>query len=302
MRLILLLITSVFIYAAESKDKNSLAKYDKTEIVDLRLNPKMVFTLPIRSMDLGLTTIMFPGPIEGIYSSKVESMQGQEKIFNPFVMSHEKGSYFFLVKSLAPEGKRAAVNVIFERQTYVIKLVSAKKAVSAVNFLRPVVLKERKAMPPRLILGLIDKSKAYSLFKEHQPEQLAGSSHKVFKNLAFKYRFHDIKLIEAFRYTAQDTIIFHCEIKNKTTAILRLNPKNYIANIKGKFYHSALSESPDTIGPKSSVRIYFAIVGKSSGGRNNLSLDNNWTIVAPIDEKRAAKQLGLDLKAPKESK
>ena len=112
----------------------------------------------------------------------------------------------------------------------------------------------------------------------------------------------DIKLIEAFRYTAQDTIIFHCEIKNKTTAILRLNPKNYIANIKGKFYHSALSESPDTIGPKSSVRIYFAIVGKSSGGRNNLSLDNNWTIVAPIDEKRAAKQLGLDLKAPKESK
>ncbi|MFA6717380.1 MAG: hypothetical protein WCS27_18510, partial [Victivallaceae bacterium] len=118
---------SGMLYAAE----------EHKEIITYKLDCNKVF--PIATyLDKGVTTIMFPGQIEGIAAGNV-AMNGVHYQVNgapvcDFLLSFQPGSYYFSVRALKA-GASGTVNVVYGRNTYILKLQENEaEAMSTVNF------------------------------------------------------------------------------------------------------------------------------------------------------------------------
>jgi hypothetical protein len=160
--LIFLLISGV-IHAAE-KHK---------EVVTYRLDNKRVY--PINTyLTRGVTTVMFPGQIEGIAAGNIAMNQVHYNIDGSpacdFLMSFKPGNYYFSIRALK-SGASGTVNIIYRRNTYILKLQENEDiAMSTVSFSNengdsgP---KRDFRLPSNAVLkGLLDKAKSFDLLKK----------------------------------------------------------------------------------------------------------------------------------------
>jgi hypothetical protein len=258
------------------------------EIITVPLNPKLVHTLPITESDKGTTTVMFPGPVSAIYPSgvAVDNGSASEGSKYPFVISIPRSdASFFSIKCLDKKGMKGQINVIYNNQIIVIKLIAVELGASSVRFQKSVSpnLVMKAAVTPNLLISAIKKSKRYKQFKSYYPESVNGIAYKEISK-TFTYSYHDVTLLEAFRYNNLDTIVFHCTIKNKTDFEIKYNPSDCVSNLKEFFFHSRLTDSSGSVPPKSTTHFYFAIQG--SHQKKPLSLSNPWIIIVPINEKK----------------
>lgn len=258
------------------------------EIVNLSLNPKIVHTIGVTASDLGVTTLVFPGPLEFVAPAKVDVVAeapGNKKVINPFIMAHTKGSYFITIKCHAAEGHKGAINVIYQRQVYVIKLKSMKQGLSSVNFVVPkkALTETRSVVTATKLMSAIDKAKAFYLLKQNYPEEAKMIPNKIY-NKEFSYKTHDLNLLRGYRFSNLDACVFEVVITNKTQSELRYNPKDIIINLNQNFFPAALVDASGHVPPGAKTTAYIVISGHPNGGDNDLSLDNPFVPIITIKE------------------
>jgi len=242
------------------------------------LDERAVITVPVATNRV--TTISFPGPIAAVDAVGVTA---DGKTPGQFQLAHTKGSSFLSVRSLA---RRAAtnLNIRWNKHTYVFELVESDTPILALNLedrAATEITLPAPAVTPTKLLALLDKAKSFPLLKKQHPEAVADAEVRVFgdKPQVTDFNDYEIRIEEAFRFNADDTLVFHIVLRNKSDKEIRYLPESFAVRVGNRLYYQSISDAPGVLPALSAGIVYFAITGTPDGGRNELSLKNEFTVL-----------------------
>jgi len=254
-------------------------------IHELPLDEHRVYTVPVSVARV--TTVSFPGPIAAIDGAWVAT---DEKTQGLFQLAHQPGTSFFSVRSLDKDAA-TNLNVRWNDKTYVLELKDSPAPVLSLIFqpLPDSRLASKKKQPPvtpTSLLGALDWAKAYPVLKDTRAD--------VVKDIAFKDYHLDpsvmdhgsfqILLEEAYRFDVQDTLVFRLLLRNTSDREIRYNPSNFVLRVGEQRFNASISDASGVMPPKQDSTAYFAVTGTPDGGRNNLSLENDFMIVLEVQD------------------
>lgn len=245
----------------------------------ITLDERVVVTVPVATNRV--TTISLPGPIAAIDAVGVTA---DGKTPGQFQLAHTKGSSFLSVRALA---RKAAtnLNIRWNKRTYVFELVESDTPVLALNLEdRTVTAQSAQPAPqvtPTRLLALVDKAKAFPLLKKQQPEAVAGAEARAFGDQPQITDFNDyeIRIEEVFRFNPEDTLVFHITLRNKSDREIRYLPESFCVRAGNRLYFQSISDAPGVLPACAASTVYFAVSGTPDGGRNELSLKNDFTVL-----------------------
>jgi hypothetical protein len=258
----------------------TVALADPPEAIQrVTLDARVVITVPVATNRV--TTISFPGPIAAIDAVDVTA---DGKTPGQFQLAHTKGSSFVSVRALA---RKAAtnLNIRWNKRTYVFELVESDAPVLALNLEDRTTTAETVQPAPQVtptrLLALLDKAKAFPLLKKQQPEAVAGTEARTFgdKPQITDFNDYEIRVQEVFRFNPEDTLVFHVTLRNKSEREIRYLPESFCVRVGNRLYFQSISDAPGVLPPRSATTVYFAITGTPDGGRNELSLKNDFTVL-----------------------
>lgn len=256
-------------------------------IKQFALDEYSIFKLKVH-FDKGVTTVMFPSALSGIYGSNVVTSSD-----NPgdFLLSYQPGAYFFSVRALK-KGADGSLNIIYNRKTYVLHLKEDDDPYSSVTFCSDSKSGRNKTykITPSILLSLLDKAKSYQLLKKYHPENTSDIAY-LKSNIRTVYDGFSIAVDEIFRFDREDTIVFRILVKNTSGKIISYDPRMLAARLGETVYYTSITDASGLIPAESEIPAYFAITGTPTGGRNNLSPDNRWKIIlSPNDDLKNKKE------------
>jgi hypothetical protein len=244
------------------------------------LDDNTAVTVPVATNRV--TTISFPGPIQAIDGAGF-TVDG--KTPGQFQLAHAKGSAFFSVRALVP-GASANLNIRWNDQTYVFELTQSSAPVLSLNMQAMPAPEEAgvgraRDVGPLRLMGLLDKAKAFPLLKTQQPQSVADVGFTTYDGKGLVSDFNDYKMTvqQAFRFNAQDTLVFRVAITNETDAPLIYQPDSFAIRAGNRLYPQSVSDATGIVPPNGQSIVYFAVTGTPDGGRNNLSLENHFTVL-----------------------
>ncbi len=248
----------------------------ETSIQRVTLDERVVVTVPVATNRV--TTISFPGPIAAIDAAGVTA---DGKTPGQFQLAHTKGSSFLSVRALA---RKAAtnLNIRWNKRTYVFELIESDAPVLALSLEdRVTAVQPAPQVTPTRLLALLDKAKAFPLLKKQQPEAVAGAEARTFgeKPQVSDFNDYEIRVEEVFRFNPEDTLVFHITLRNKTDQDIRYLPESFCVRVADRLYHQSVSDAPGVLPASAASTVYFAITGTPDGGRNELSLKNDFTVL-----------------------
>jgi len=258
----------------------SVALADSAAIQRVMLDDRTVVSVPVATNRV--TTINFPSPIDAIDGAGF-TVDG--KTPGHFQLAHAKGSAFLSVRALLPKAS-ANLNIRWHDHTYVFELVESNAPVLSLNMEAPPTPEEEGVgrapeVSPLKLLALLDKAKAFPLLKAQQPESVADVGFTSYdgKPLVSDFDDYEIQIEQAFRFNAEDTLVFRVAITNKVDAPLIYQPDSFALRAGNRLYPQSISAADGSVPPKGRSIVYFAITGTPDGGRNNLSLKNQFTVL-----------------------
>ncbi|MBN8710198.1 MAG: hypothetical protein BGO12_19995 [Verrucomicrobia bacterium 61-8] len=240
------------------------------------LDEFVIYDIPVASKT-GTTTIMFPSEISGLFA---KSVAAQEQENAGFLISFTPGNFYFTIRALKKDAEDH-LTVIFNRKAYVLHLTASEKPFYNVTFYQD----ERKgkdggrvAIVPERLLSLMDKAKAYPLFKANHPDALAGVLHAV-PGITNYYDGFNVRIRDVWRFEQDDTLIFRLEFENTSDRTVYYKPQDLAVRLDERIYTQSLADASGVMPPKSVTPAFFAITGNGQGGRNNLDPDNKWNVL-----------------------
>lgn len=237
----------------------------------------------------GVTTISFPSPIsdlaganialEGASNSSSNSPQSAD-----FVLSFSPGAYYFKIKANHADAS-GMLNVIHGRQTYLIRLTASEKPFYSINFYKESgsaghSIAGSGQVDHTMMLGFLDKAKAYHLLKKDHGEAFVGTDHKIFNDV-MHYDGFQVHLEEGWRFRTHDVIVFRATLINRSSEPIEYMPSRLAARAGFEIHYQKVAHASGVMPPGSASPIFFAIKGKPDGSRSNLTLNNNWNILVP---------------------
>jgi len=243
------------------------------------LDERVVVTVPVATNRV--TTISLPGPIAAIDAVGVTS---DGKTPGQFQLAHTKGSSFLSVRALA---RKAAtnLNIRWNKRTYVFELVESDTPVLALNLEDHAATAEAVQPAPQVtptrLLALLDKAKAFPLLKKQQPDAVASAEAKTFgdKPQITDFNDYEIRIEEVFRFNPEDTLVLHVTLRNKSDQEIRYLPESFCVRVGNRLYFQSISDAPGVLPPCAASTVYFAVTGTPDGGRNELSLKNDFAVL-----------------------
>jgi hypothetical protein len=229
-----------------------------------------------------VTTISFPSAITAIDGAGI-TVDG--KTPGLFQLAHAKGSAFLSVRALAAKAS-ANLNIRWNDHTYVFELTESDQPVLSLNLEAPPTPEEAgighaPEVSPIKLLALLDKAKAFPLLKAQQPETVAGVDFTTYdgKPLVSDFNDYQIQIEEAFRFNAEDTLVFRLIITNRVDAPLIYQPDSFTLRAGDRLYPQSISDADGIVPPNGRSIVFFAVSGSPDGGRNELSLRNAFTVL-----------------------
>ena len=244
------------------------------------LDDRVAVTVPVATNRV--TTISFPGPIDAIDGAGITV---DSKTPGLFQLAHAKGSAFLSVRAIFPKAS-ANLNIRWNDHTYVFELIESNAPVLSLNMAALPTAEETGAgrapeVSPLKLLSLLDKAKAFRLLKTQQPESVADVGFTTYdaKPLVCDFNDYQIHIEQAFRFNAEDTLVLRVAITNETDTPLIYQPDSFSLRAGNRLYPQSISDASGTVPPHGRSIIYFAVTGAPDGGRNNLSLKNQFTVL-----------------------
>ena len=269
---VLLTVTMFGVAAAQAQPSPSIEQ--------VWLDDRVVVSVPVATNRV--TTINFPGAITAIDGAGVTV---DVKTPGLFQLAHTKGSAFFSVRALFPKAT-ANLNIRWNDHTYVFELAESSQPVLSLNLAAmPTPEEEGTGHAPEVspikLLSLLDKAKVFPLLKVQQPESVANVDFTTYdgRPLVSNFNDYEIQIEEAFRFNAEDTLVFRLAITNKTDTPLIYQPDSFALRAGNRLYPQSISDADGTVPPKGRSIVYFAVTGTPDGGRNELSLRNAFTVL-----------------------
>ena len=258
----------------------SVALAESPAIQRVLLDDRAVVTVPVATNRV--TTLNFPGPIEAIDGAGF-TVDG--KTPGQFQLAHAKGSAFLSVRAITAKAS-GNLNIRWNNHAYVFELIQSDAPVLSLNLEPPPPPQEKGAgrapeFDPLKLLALLDKAKAFLILKAQQPEAVADVGFTTYdgKPLVSDFNDYEIHIEQAFRFNADDTLVFRVGITNQTDAPLIYQPNSFAIRAGNRLYPQSISDASGTVPPRGRSIVDFDVTGTPDGGRNELSLKNQFTVL-----------------------
>ena len=258
----------------------AIALADSPAIQQVWLDDRVVVSVPVATNRV--TTINFPGAITAIDGADITV---DAKTPGRFQLAHTKGSAFLSVRALFPKAS-ANLNIRWNDHTYVFELTQSDQPVLSLNLAAMPTPEEAGVghapeVSPLKLLALLDKAKAFPLLKAQQPESVANVDFTTYDGQPLVSDFNDyaIQIEAAFRFNAEDTLVFRLAITNRIDTPLIYQPDSFALRAGNRLYPQSISDANGTVPPNGQSIVYFAVSGTPDGGRNELSLRNAFTVL-----------------------
>jgi len=133
--------------------------------------------------------------------------------------------------------------------------------------------------PPKIATKRI--SLPLFVLKKQQPEAVAGAEARTFgdKPQVTDFNDYEIRIEEVFRFNPEDTLVIHVTLRNKSDKEIRYQPESFALRIGNRLYYQSISDAPGVLPANTASTVYFAVTGTPDGGRNELSLKNEFTVL-----------------------
>lgn len=265
----------------------------ETQVQDSLLDDHLIYSVPVSL--LRITTISFPSPVSAI-DAALTTADG--KTPGLFQIAHTNGTAYLSVRALA-KGAVTNLNVRWNEHTYVFELRESEQPCYSL-ILRPENDSRgasARPLTPNRLLGLVDKSKAFALLKQYHPEELQNVEYRDdrAKPEVSDCGDYQIRLLEAFRFPNEDTLIFRVAVSNRGDQPLQHSPERLQVRVSDQVFTPSVTDLPSMIAPHGEVAGYIAVTGTPNGGRNGLSLKNDFSFVlARLDPKVEAAARDFD--------
>jgi hypothetical protein len=242
------------------------------------LDEQTVYAIPVSVNRV--TTINFPGPIAAIDAAQA-TIDPQKPA--AFLIAYKPGASFLSVRA---EAKKATtnVNIRWNNKTYVLELIESDDPLLSVTFqIPPDNSQAAQAEPvtPTRLLALLDEAKAYPLLRAYHPEAIADVD---YRNYEREPRIVDctnyaVRIAEVFRFNPEDTLVFRVGITNKTDRELVYERNGFSLRVGERTYPQSISDAGGVVPPHTEAPAYFAITGTPNGGRNDISIKNDFYVI-----------------------
>lgn len=250
------------------------------------LDESTVYQLKIATNQV--TTVMFPSAISALEGSGITL---DPKISAPVLMDYKEGKYFFSVRALA-DPCTANLNVVWNKKTYVIQFSTDTNAMNSVTFFQPSSTErtssQRKPVAPSKLLGLLDRAKSYRILAAQYPDAVQQIE-RAAPHRKMLYKGFEVSIEEIFRFDLEDTLVFHIFLSNGSDREIYYQPQALAVRVGQNVYFSSVADAsgimpagvPDGNGKTTPTltAAYFAITGTPNGGRNNLSVENDFNVI-----------------------
>jgi hypothetical protein len=244
------------------------------------LDDQVAVSVPVATNRV--TTISFPSPIDAIDGAGFTT---DGKTPGQFQLAHTRGSAFLSVRALVFKAS-ANLNIRWNDHTYVFELMESNPPVLSLNMAALPTPEETGAgqapeVSPLKLLSLLDKAKAFALLKTQQPQSVADVGFTTYngKPLVSDFNEYQIQIEATFRFNTEDTLVFRVAITNEADLPLIYQPDSFAVRTGNRLYPQSISDATGTVPPKGQSIVYFAVTGTPDGGRNNLSLKNQFIVL-----------------------
>src|SRR6516165_2626356 len=250
-----------------------------------------------------VTTICFPSACAAIDAS-LTTPDG--KTPGLFPIAHTKGTSYLSVRALAKDAT-TNLNVRWNNRTYVFELrESAQPCYSVLLEPQPTKTRVVRPLTPARLIGLLDKAKAFALLKTQHPDIVPGVEHRDLRDQSqvTDCGDYEVRLLEAFRFPEDDTLVFQLAITNRTDKPIEYTPEKLEVHVADRVLNPSVCDLTSTISSHETVSGYIAV---STGleGPKDLSLKNDFTFVlarnAPTGETPASTPAGKSSGDPKDT-
>lgn len=241
------------------------------------LDERVVYEIPI-SGDAP-TTLMFPSALTAIEAANVSA---NPETPAPVLLAYTPGRTFFSVRALEPNA-RAAVNVVWKNRTYVLRFAYATEPYGSVTFYEADLGGRgaaRRQATPETLLALLDRAKGFALVAQQYPE-VAQQIERATPGSVSYYRDFRVIVEEVFRFDPEDTLVFRIKFENSGESEVIYQPQRLAARVGQNVYYASIADASGIIPPKAATTGFFAISGTPRGGRANLSVKNDFSVIVP---------------------
>lgn len=247
-------------------------------IQKLILDEQTVYFIPVATNRV--TTISFPGSIAAMDAAQV-TIDPQKPA--PFLIAHARGSSFFSVRA---EVRKALtnLNIRWNNKTYVLELVESDEPLLSVTF-EPAPdtssAMQLASVTPSRLLALLDEAKAYPLLEAYHSDVVAKVDYRNYERepRVVDCTNYAVSIKEAFRFDPEDTLIFRVGVTNKTDHELIYAPNGFFLRVGERTYPQSISDANGIVPPHAEAPAYFAVTGTPNGGRNDISIKNDFFVI-----------------------
>jgi hypothetical protein len=248
------------------------------------LDERTIYRIPI-TQDAP-TTLMFPSPLTAIEAANVSTSPETPA---PVLLAYTPGRTFFSVRAVLP-GAKAAVNVVFKNKTFVLQFAAGAEPYGSVTFYEDELAGRSAALArrvtPEVLLSLLDRAKGFALAGDQYPEAVQQIEHVTPGSVTF-YRDFKVTIEEVFRFDPEDTLVFRLRFENTGDNEVVYQPQRLATRIGENVYYASIADASGIIPPHARTAGFFAITGTPRGGRANLSVKNNFSVIVSRVERDA---------------
>lgn len=222
------------------------------------------------------TTIAFPSAVTALEGANI-SARAED---NPAVLlSHQPGSSFFSLRALRPDAA-GAINAIFHGKIIALTFTTGTDPDRAITFrepTEPAVAKSKGGARPTRWLSLLDQAKRHATIAEQFPA-LAAHIERRPPGTVNETAGLIVTVEEAFRFTADDALVFRIRIENPATQAVRYAPMRLAVRVAQTSLPVALTDAEGLINAHSAATIWLVVARTSDDANPGLSLANTFSI------------------------
>jgi hypothetical protein len=261
------------------------------------------------AVERGVTTLVFPEPPQNYAASRVAFIEAGEKAPDlsaddriDFVALTHRGSPICTLRAIRPEA-RDTLSVFLDGKVYQLFLHGEKdQPLLTVEFRFRSTLNAAQinAVSPNRLIDCLTRAKAWPVLKKYYPDQLDGIT-RVASDRIIIYPDFRVQINEIFRFEAEDTLVFHLLLENRTDHEIPYQPAELSVRVgpadgnpadggigqanfreTSPIYDASMVDASGLMPPRSVTTAWFAVTGTREGGRNEIDPARNiFTVLVP---------------------
>jgi hypothetical protein len=155
---------------------------------------------------------------------------------------------------------------------------------SAVQVKKEDILKSRTNYSSSELLGILSRAKGRGFLETVNPELYEGWSQRLGLNLTSGDEKLVSTITEIQQWPQKDALVLRCALENRTKKQIRFKPGDVRVRAGDAAYAVQLADSSGVVAPGKITLLDLVLQGNMGGGKEHLSIQNDFRLEVPIDD------------------